>query len=62
MRWQFLFMGEVEPCINGQVATSGAYFGQDVRGIIDRLLREQCWYIKMGTVDRSFFTVRSAMR
>ncbi len=26
------FAGEVEPCINGQVATAGAYFGQDVRG------------------------------
>jgi hypothetical protein len=35
------FVGEIEPCINGQVAASGAYFGQDVRGIIDRLLGEQ---------------------
>ena len=35
------FMGEVEPCINGQVAASGAYFGQDVRGIVRRLLGEQ---------------------
>jgi hypothetical protein len=35
------FSGEVEPCINGQVAAVGAYFGQDVRGIIDRLLGEQ---------------------
>jgi hypothetical protein len=35
------FAGEVEPCINGQVAAVGAYFGQDVRGIIDRLLAEQ---------------------
>jgi hypothetical protein len=35
------FAGEVEPCINGQVAASGAYFGQDVRGIVDRLLDEQ---------------------
>ena len=35
------FAGEVEPCINGQVAASGAYFGQDVQGIIDRLLAEQ---------------------
>ncbi len=35
------FTGELEPCINGQVAASGAYFGQDVRGIVDRLLREQ---------------------
>jgi hypothetical protein len=35
------FAGEVEPCINGQVAASGAYFRQDVRGIVDRLLTEQ---------------------
>lgn len=35
------FAGELEPCINGQVAAVGAYFGQDVRGIIDRLLGEQ---------------------
>jgi hypothetical protein len=35
------FAGELEPCINGQVAASGAYFGQDVRDIIDRLLGEQ---------------------
>ncbi len=35
------FTGEVEPCINGQVAGAGAYFGQDVRGIVDRLLTEQ---------------------
>src|SRR6478672_6587037 len=35
------FDGEVEPCINGQLAAVGAYFGQDVRGIVERLLREQ---------------------
>jgi hypothetical protein len=35
------FVGEVEPCINGQVAAVGAYFGQDVRGLVDRLLSEQ---------------------
>ena len=35
------FEGEVEPCINGQVAAVGAYFGQDVRGLVDRLLAEQ---------------------
>ena len=35
------FAGEVEPCINGQVAMAGAYFGQDVRGIVGRLLGEQ---------------------
>jgi len=35
------FVGEVEPCINGQVAASGAYFRQDVQRIVDRLLGEQ---------------------
>jgi hypothetical protein len=35
------FGGEVEPCINGQVAAAGAYFGQDVSGLIARLLTEQ---------------------
>ena len=35
------FSGEVEPCINGQVAVSGAYFKQNVQGIVDRLLGEQ---------------------
>ncbi|HEY2290417.1 MAG TPA: hypothetical protein VGM86_06905 [Thermoanaerobaculia bacterium] len=35
------FAGEVEPCVNGQVAASGAYFGQDVQGLVDRLLGEQ---------------------
>src|SRR6476620_9281658 len=36
-----VFAGEVEPCINGQVAASGAYFGQDVQRIVNRLLGEQ---------------------
>ncbi len=36
-----LFAGEVEPCINGRVVTVGAYFGQDVTGIVERLLGEQ---------------------
>ena len=36
-----LFAGEVEPCINGRVVAVGAYFGEDVRGIVDRLLGEQ---------------------
>jgi len=35
------FAGEVEPCINGQVMASGAYFGQDCQRILDRLLGEQ---------------------
>ncbi len=36
-----LFAGEVEPCINGRVVAAGAYFGQDVQGIVERLLGEQ---------------------
>jgi hypothetical protein len=35
------FAGEVEPCINAQVATVGAYFGQNVDDIVHRLLGEQ---------------------
>ena len=35
------FAGEVEPCINGQVAASGAWLGEDVRGLIERLIGEQ---------------------
>jgi hypothetical protein len=35
------FAGEVEPCINGQVGASGAYFGQDIQRILDLLLAEQ---------------------
>ncbi|MEO8285190.1 MAG: hypothetical protein ABI670_02000 [Chloroflexota bacterium] len=37
------FAGEVEPCINGQVAASGAYFGltEDTERIIGLLLAEQ---------------------
>src|SRR6266571_5269081 len=35
------FAGELEPCVNGQVAMAGAYFGQDVRGIVNRLLGEE---------------------
>jgi hypothetical protein len=35
------FLGEVEPCINAQVGVAGAYFGEDVREIVARLLAEQ---------------------
>jgi hypothetical protein len=35
------FAGEVEPCINGQVMASGAYFNQDCERILNRLLNEQ---------------------
>jgi hypothetical protein len=56
------FAGEVEPCINGQVAAVGAYFGQDVRGIVDRLLAEQLsdggWNCEAerGSIRSSFHT------
>jgi hypothetical protein len=44
-KWEYddlpYFDGEVEPCINGQAVAIGAYFGQDVRVIVDRLLTEQ---------------------
>jgi hypothetical protein len=43
--WEFdgnpFFAGEVEPCINGQVMASGAYFGQDCQRILSLLLDEQ---------------------
>ena len=53
-RWeeggQPYFTGEVEPCINGMAVALGAYFGQDVDGVADRLVNEQlddggwnCW-------------------
>jgi hypothetical protein len=35
------FEGEVEPCINGRVLASGAYFGQASDRLVDRLLHEQ---------------------
>jgi hypothetical protein len=35
------FEGEVEPCINGNVVSSGAYFGVDMTPLVDRLLGEQ---------------------
>jgi hypothetical protein len=35
------FDGEVEPCINGRVVAVGSYFGQDVHGLVGRLLGEQ---------------------
>jgi hypothetical protein len=38
---QAYFAGEVEPCINGKAVAIGAYFGEDVSGIVDRLVGEQ---------------------
>jgi len=35
------FEGEVEPCINGNVVATGAYFGVDMSPLVERLLGEQ---------------------
>jgi hypothetical protein len=35
------FEGEVEPCINGNVVATGAYFGVDMTPLVERLLAEQ---------------------
>lgn len=54
VRWRanddLYFDGETEECVNGIALRSGAYFGQDVDGIVDRLLDDQledggwnCW-------------------
>ena len=65
-RWeeggQPFFSGEVEPCINGMTVALGAYFDQDVDGVVARLLGEQlddggwnCW-AGYGSVRSSFAT------
>jgi hypothetical protein len=65
--WQWwgenpFFVGEVEPCINGRVVAVGAHFGQDVSGLVDRLLGEQMadggWNCEQenGSVRGSFDT------
>jgi hypothetical protein len=65
-RWehasQRFFDGEVEPCINGRTIALGAYFGQDVAGIVARLISEQLedggWNCEAqnGSVRSSFDT------
>jgi hypothetical protein len=65
-RWenagQPFFAGEVEPCINGRTVALGVYFGQDVEGIVARLLGEQLedggWNCEAenGSVRSSFDT------
>ena len=65
-RWenagQPFFEGEVEPCINGMVVSLGAYFGQDVAGVVGRLVNEQLedggWNceVENGSVRGSFNT------
>jgi len=71
-RWDYdpdlrFWEGEVEPCINGRVVGIGAYLGQDVRGIVDRLLGEQMadggWNCEqeIGSVRGSFDTTISVL-
>ena len=65
-RWEHagqpFFSGEVEPCINGRVVTLGTYFGQEVEGVVARLLGEQLedggWNCEAerGSVRSSFAT------
>lgn len=52
------FAGETEPCINGVALQTGAYFGEDVAGIVDRLLADEladggwnCWADNGATVS-----------
>ena len=70
-RWehagQAFFSGEVEPCINGRVVTLGTYFGQNVDGVVTRLLGEQLkdggWNceVENGAVVSSFGTTINVM-
>lgn len=65
-RWEHagqpFFSGEVEPCINGRTVTLGIYFGQNVDGVVSRLLSEQMkdggWNCEAenGSVRSSFDT------
>lgn len=65
-RWEHagqpFFQGEVEPCINGRIVALGGYFGEDVDGIVTRLLGEQLddggWNCEAenGSVRSSFHT------
>lgn len=54
------FDGEVEPCINGQVAAAGACFRQDVDAIVARLVAGQQpdggWNCERGSTRSSFNT------
>ncbi len=65
-RWeegdQPFFEGEVEPCINGMAVRLGSYFGENVDGVVSRLLGEQLadggWNCEAerGSVRSSFGT------
>ena len=66
VRWDvnddLYFRGETEPCINGIAVVIGAYFGEDVDGIVERLVDEalddggwNCW-AEFGATVSSFHT------
>jgi hypothetical protein len=65
-RWehagQRFFDGEVEPCINGRTIETGAYFGVDVAGVVERILTDRLadggWNCETenGSVRSSFDT------
>jgi hypothetical protein len=66
VRWDvndaLYFEGEIEPCINGLALANGAYFGQSVDGIVERLLGDElddggwnCW-AEYGARVSSFHT------
>jgi hypothetical protein len=68
VRWEAndarYFEGETEPCINGHAVANGAYFGEAVDGIVDRLLRDQledggwnCWAESGATVSSFHSTI-----
>lgn len=63
-RWECddlpFFGGEEDPCINARTVALGVYFGQDIDGIVERLLGEQlqdggwnCW-TDYGSVRSSY--------
>lgn len=67
-RWeeggQPYFTGEVEPCINGMTVGLGAYFDQEVDGLVARLVGEQlgdggwnCWAAYGAVVSSAATTI-----
>lgn len=64
---QDYFDGEEEPCINGTVVALGAYFGENVDAVVERLLGEQLqdggWNCEAvnGSVRSSFHTTISVL-
>jgi hypothetical protein len=68
VRWEandaLYFEGETEPCINGLALAVGAYFGQDVDGIVERLVSYalgdggwNCWAEYGATVSSFHSTI-----